>query len=194
MQAVRGDRVGQREFPSRKDRLHELEAMRHPIDASEQGALVHAGRRRGRQPEDDLRLDPRLGQTRERNGRPHVVEIVDRPVVDVSPHGRADLVFVPDRAVGEADLASQRCLATRFTHLPHGRGDAIRVVEIEARQDVRRTARSGDRYREGRTLPRPLSERRSSPLHCRRSSPHPLSPASQQPRRHHLVCSGVAPA
>ena len=134
MQAVRRHRVGQRELPSRKDRLHQLEAVRHPIDASEQGALVHAGRGRGRQPEDDLRLDPRLGQPREGNGPLPVGEIVDRPVVEVSPHRSADLVLVPDRAIGEADLASQDSLATGFTHLPHGRGDAVGVLELEARK------------------------------------------------------------
>src|SRR5215212_8624070 len=97
--------------------------MRHPVDAPEQGALVHAGLGRHRQSEDDLWLDPWLGQTRERNGRPQVGEIADRPVVDVSPHRSANLVFVPDRAVGEADLASQRYLATRFasSRAKHGR-------------------------------------------------------------------------
>ena len=62
----------------------------------------------------------------------NVDQIVDRPVVDVSPHRRVDLIFVPDRAVGEADLASQRCLTTGFTHLPHGCGHTIGIGEIEA--------------------------------------------------------------
>ena len=48
VQGVAGHRVGGREFPVRERRLHDLETMRDPVDATGKRRFVHAGRRRAR--------------------------------------------------------------------------------------------------------------------------------------------------
>ena len=51
------------ELPARKNRLHDLEAVRDAIDAGEELALVHAGMRRPGDAERNLRLEARLDQS-----------------------------------------------------------------------------------------------------------------------------------
>jgi hypothetical protein len=65
VQAEGGGGVGGGEDPAGIDRLHDLEAMRHPADAVEERGLGHSGVGRGDQAEDDLGLDARLGQAGE---------------------------------------------------------------------------------------------------------------------------------
>ena len=52
-------------------------------------------------------------------------QIVQRPLVDIAPDRRTHAVFVPDRAVGEADLAPRDPFAARQPRVAHLRGDAI---------------------------------------------------------------------
>jgi len=53
-------RVRSPEAPVWKERLHDLEPMRDRVEAGQQLGSIHVGPRRGRNPEDDLRLDPGL--------------------------------------------------------------------------------------------------------------------------------------
>ena len=69
VQAIDDDGVGGREIPARKHRLHDLEALCHPVDATEQRRLVHSFNwlntgARGRLHEgesDFVVLDPSVG-------------------------------------------------------------------------------------------------------------------------------------
>jgi len=56
VQTERRDRVGRGKLPSRKDRLHDFETMRNPVDALQQCSLIDAKSWRDGEPEDDLRL------------------------------------------------------------------------------------------------------------------------------------------
>ncbi len=53
------------ELPAGIDRLHDLEAVRHPVDAPDQLRRRHPRLRRPTQVQHDLRLDPRLRQLRQ---------------------------------------------------------------------------------------------------------------------------------
>src|SRR5215813_735489 len=66
VQAIDDDGVGGRELPARKNRVNDLEALCHPVDAAEQRRLVHLGGGRGGKAEHDLGLDARLGERRQR--------------------------------------------------------------------------------------------------------------------------------
>src|SRR5262249_12045326 len=59
------DRVGGRKLPSGKDRLHDFETMRSPVDARQQCSLIHTGSWRDGELEDDLRLYSWLGEALE---------------------------------------------------------------------------------------------------------------------------------
>ena len=56
---------------------------------------------------------------------------MDRAVVDIAPDRRMDIVFGPDGAVREADLAPDRPLAARFAPRPNGGGRPIGVGQSE---------------------------------------------------------------
>src|SRR5271165_3062201 len=133
MQAVGRYGVRRDERPVGEDRLTDLKAVGDPIDAAEQGLFVHAGRRRGGQSKHDLRLDPRLGQTAQRNVQTLFRQVMARAVVDVSPHWRMDVVFGPDGPVGETDLAPDRPLSARLPPRPNLSGDPICLVQAEFR-------------------------------------------------------------
>src|ERR1700735_1419149 len=115
MQAASGDSVCRLERPVRKDRLHDLKAVRDPVDAADEGVLIHAGLGRGRKAEHDLRLDPGLGQALQRSLERLAAEVADRVIVDKTPDRRVDAVFLPDGPVGESDLAADGTLATRLS-------------------------------------------------------------------------------
>ena len=136
MEAIGGDRIGGQKPPVGEDRLHDLEPVRDPVDAAEESPIVHVrGRRRG-QPEDDLGLDAGLRQAGKRNVHAAGRQVTDGAVVDIAPHRRVDVVFGPDRPVGEADLASDRPLAARLALRPDGGRDPIGVVQSEIRPAV----------------------------------------------------------
>ena len=98
MQAERCDRVGRGKLPSGKDRLHDFETVRDPIDASQQCCLVHAGSWRQRKLEDDLRLYSWLSETHERERITDLGEVVYRAIVDISPDRSIYVVFGPNCA------------------------------------------------------------------------------------------------
>ena len=77
-----------------------------PRRCSRAVALTSIGPDRGRQAEHDFWLDARLGQVRQRTSPADLA--CSGAVVDVAPDRRMDLVFLPDRAIGEADLAADR--------------------------------------------------------------------------------------
>src|SRR5205085_9106235 len=104
------------------------EAVGDPINALDEGLLIHAGLRRSREAEHDLRLDPGLGQTLQRNLQRIAREVADRPVVDIAPDRRVDAVFLPNGPVGETDLASDGTLASRFSLRPDRRRDVVSVL------------------------------------------------------------------
>jgi hypothetical protein len=60
MDAIRSDRIGGREFPAGKNRLHNFIAKSQPFDAIEQRGFVHAGQRHPFQAEYDFWLDARF--------------------------------------------------------------------------------------------------------------------------------------
>ena len=127
-----GRRLGEREAPARIDRLHELEAVGDPADAAEEGGVAHSGRRGGGDAEDDLRLDPRLGEPGDLEAAFRGREVGDGGVEDVAPHRGGDAVARPDRRVGEADLAPDRPLAAGFAQAAQAGGDAVGGGEVEA--------------------------------------------------------------
>jgi hypothetical protein len=105
--------------------------MSDPVDATDERSLVQTGRGRSAEAEDDLRLDARFGQAFERNFERLGGEIADRAVVDIAPNRRIDAIFSPDGPVGEADLAADRTLSTRFSLGPYGAGDPVGLLESE---------------------------------------------------------------
>jgi len=122
VQAIDDDGVGGRELPARKYRLHDLEALCHPVDATEQRRLVHVGGRRGGKAEHDLGLDARLGERRQRKRvlccLARRQEIAHCGIEHESPHRRVDGIFGPDGTVGETDPAADHALSARRTGGP----------------------------------------------------------------------------
>src|SRR5262249_9672228 len=114
------DRVGGRKLPSGKDRLHDFETMRYPVDARQQCSLIHTGSWRDGELEDDLRLYSWLGEALEGEHFGDFGEIVHRAVVNVSPNWSVYVVFRPNRTIREADLAPHRQFpAAGLAHLLH---------------------------------------------------------------------------
>jgi len=107
VQAERRDRVGRGKLPSRKDRLHDFETMRNPVNALQQCSFVHARSWGDRKLEDDLRLYARLSETNERERIVDLGEVVYRAVVDISPDRFVYVVLGPNRAIGESNLPSE---------------------------------------------------------------------------------------
>ena len=83
VQAIDDDGVGGPELPARKHRLHNLEALCHPVDATEQRRLVHVGR--GRRGKAANVLDGPLSALR------HLVGVLARDPVN-SPLASGDIV------------------------------------------------------------------------------------------------------
>src|SRR6516164_407258 len=117
VQAERRDRVGRGKLPSRKDRLHDFETMRNPVNALQQCSFVHARGWGNRKLEDDLRLYSRLSETNERERIVDLGEVVYRAVVDISPDWFVYAVLGPNGAIGESNLSAYRRLAARLAHL-----------------------------------------------------------------------------
>jgi hypothetical protein len=136
VQAIGDDGVGGRELPARKDRLHDLEALCHPVDAAEQRRLIHVGGGRVGKAEHDLRLDARLGEVRQRKRVLCCLarrrETSHRGVEHESPHRRVYAIFGPNGTVGEADLAADHAFAARRSQFTQAGQDAIGVLEGKA--------------------------------------------------------------
>src|ERR1700722_9383354 len=131
MQAVSGDSVCRLERPVRKDRLHDLKAVRDPVDAADEGVLIHAGLGRCREAEHDLGLDAGFGQALQRSLERLAVEVADRAIVDIAPDRRVDAVFLPDGPVGETDLAADGTLATRLSLRTDGCRYIVSILQSE---------------------------------------------------------------
>src|SRR6516164_4312090 len=138
VQAERRDRVGRGKLPSRKDRLHDFETMRNPVNALQQCFFVHARSWGDRKLEDDLRLYSWLSETNERERIVDLGEVVYRAVVDISPDRFVYVVLGPNRAIGESNLSSNRQLASCLAPLSYCGGYAVRVLEIERRKARRK--------------------------------------------------------
>jgi hypothetical protein len=132
MHSIGGDGIGGAELPARKDRLDDLESMGNPVQAGHQGGFVHLGSRCMRETKDDLRLDPRLAQSAQRQ-RGRIAEVAHGRIVHVTPNRRVYLVFLPNGAVGEADLSAYPPFAACFALAVDKSGDAIGFVELQSR-------------------------------------------------------------
>ena len=154
VQPVGGDRVRQPELPVAERALHDLEPVRDPVDAREDRRLVARHRRRGREVQHDLRLDPRLGERPDRNLGAPSLRVRDRRVVGVAPDRLVDAVHRPEAAIGEPDLPPRHALAAREPRAMDCLRDRVRVGDPE-----RRVARSEVRDRP------PLRDRREQ-LRC----------------------------
>src|SRR5262249_61700056 len=84
---------------------HSTQESSAPSSISVDGARARAN--------NDLGLDPGLGELsqRKRCGRG---QIMQSRLVEIAPDRRIDLVLLPDRAVGETDLAPAPDLAAGF--------------------------------------------------------------------------------
>src|SRR5208337_2952261 len=133
MEAVGRDGIGGKKRPMGEDRLDDLKTMGDPVNAAEQSLFVHAGGRRSRQSKHNLRLETRFGQAAQRNVHAPLRQVMDRAVVDISPHRRMNVVFGPDSPVCETDLASDRSLSTRLSQRPNRSSDPISVRQWEIR-------------------------------------------------------------
>ena len=58
-------------------------------------------------------------------------QVLDRPVVDIAPDWRIDIVFGPDGPVGEPDLAADRMLSACFSRCTDGRRDPVGSLKIK---------------------------------------------------------------
>src|SRR5512138_2825373 len=121
--------------------LDDLDRVRHPLDAFDQRPLA----RRLPQPEADLRLDARIHQAGERYARPLLGRAYQRAVVDRPPDRLVDAIPRPDRAIGEADLASdgppsggKPVLVQRTRRLVAGFGGKAGITLAERRDLARR--------------------------------------------------------
>ena len=113
-------------------RPDELEAGREPCRRGEElGRVVRRAEGRG-QPEHHLGLGPQLREP-QRHRRVAVRCVDQRPVPDASPHRRLDAVRLPQRPVGEPDLAADRLPAVRATHGLDVREHLVGGREIEGR-------------------------------------------------------------
>jgi hypothetical protein len=106
--------------PGNTDCMHNLEALCHPVDATEQCRLVHVGGGRGGKAEHDLGLGERRQRKRVLCCLARRQEIAHRDVEHQSPHRRVDGIFGPNGAVGETDLAADHALAARRSQRPPG--------------------------------------------------------------------------
>ena len=147
---VHGDAVGRGEFPVREDGLDDLETVGEPADAAKQCGIIHVRRRRGGKPDDDFRLDLRLGIGRKRQWRG---EIVQRAVVDIAPVRRAHAVFIPDTAIGETGLAADGLVSFAETDFVSERAGAIGLVKVESRIACREQWQRTSGPRRPRKLP-----------------------------------------
>jgi hypothetical protein len=92
---------------------------------------------RQRKLEDDFRFYSWLSETHERERIADLGEIVYRPVVNISPDRSIYVVFGPNRAIREANLASHRHLAARLAYPPYCSSHAVSNPEIERRKTRR---------------------------------------------------------
>jgi hypothetical protein len=156
------DGVGRAEAPAGEDGLHHFEPQRQRLDAGPQRLGRHPRPRHGGKAQDDLGLDPRLGQARQRHGRG--AKGLHGRVVDRPPDRGVDAVFVPDRVVGEAELAAHRALAPR---LPQGLKPGGRLIGLgqtetrigrgEGRDRMRPVQRGERRARDGGRVAHPAT-------------------------------------
>src|ERR1700722_17445576 len=136
MQAVSGDSVCRLERPVRKDRLHDLEAVGDPLDAANEGVLVHAALRRRCKAEHNLWLDTGFGQALQRNLERLLGEFAKRAIIDIAPDWRVDAVLLPDGPVGETDLAAYRALAPRFSLCANRGRNVISILKCKVGIDL----------------------------------------------------------
>jgi hypothetical protein len=131
VQAASSDGIGRGKAPVWKDRLHDLEPVRHPVDARKKLSLVHSGLGCTPEAKRDLGLDARLLKPVETEAVSRC-DIADCRVVHVSPDRRMHPVLGPDRPVGEADLPPDRSFAARYPAMPDRGGDPVGGIEVEA--------------------------------------------------------------
>ncbi len=163
MEAVGRNRVGGGEPPVREDGLHDLEAVRNPVDAVDEFPVIHVRPRGRRHMEDDFWLDERLRQARQIEAPADRLEIVDGAVEHVVPDRPVDPVGDLDRPVGEADLTADRGLAAGGAHVADPRSDRIGLAQSKPwiargeRRDLPTCAEKGERLPgDGLNSPFPL--------------------------------------
>lgn len=145
MDAICGDRVRSREFPVRKNRLHNFIAERDPFDAIEQHGFVHTRQWRRFQAKHDFRLDARLGEIPDPQSL-CVREFVRRAVGGVAPNRRLDAVDLPHLAICEPDLATSYSFAAGLERGAEQRRDTIGLGE---RQSARPRGEGGNLAKAG---------------------------------------------
>src|ERR1700727_2668331 len=103
--------------------------MRDPGDATDKLALLNVGSRGRGEPEDDFRLDARLGESGERDMRVRA-EGVHSGRVNVAPNWRGGLKSRPCGTIGEPHLASDRPVAAGNPSITNRPRHAIGVGEL----------------------------------------------------------------
>src|SRR6516162_7479489 len=104
------DRVRRGKLPSWKNRLHDLEGVPDPIDASQQCCLVHARSRRQRELEGDFRLYAWLSESGEQKGVPYLGVFVSRGFKKIPPVGCVFFFSAPMGGIREPIFAPPRLL------------------------------------------------------------------------------------
>jgi hypothetical protein len=117
MQPKGCDCVRRGKLPSGKDRLHDFETVRNPVDARQQRSLIDTRSWRDRKLEDDLRLYSWLSETYKRERIADLGEVVYGAIVNISPDRFVYVVFSPNRPIGESNLSSHWHLAAGLAHL-----------------------------------------------------------------------------
>src|SRR5262245_36064939 len=131
MNRVGGDRVHHPEVPAPERTLHDLEAMRDPVDALQDRRLVARHRRGAGEVELDLWLDPGLDQVTDADLRRPRFRVLHRCVVYVAPDRCVQSTLRPERLVGETDLAPDRPLSAFDPAPVHLTGDGICTILVE---------------------------------------------------------------
>src|SRR5271165_2704980 len=133
MQPEAGDRIRSAERPAGKDRVHDLEAMRDPVDATEKFAVAHVRLRGLHDMEGDLRLDERLAETGQGEGCAGRSDGPHRTVEHMAPHRPRNPILSLDLWICKPHLATDWGFAARAAEIANAGGDAVGLPEIEFR-------------------------------------------------------------
>jgi hypothetical protein len=133
VQRLVGDGVRRFELPARKMGLHDLEAVRDPVDGVQQTLRACAGRGCATEVQDDLGLDLRLDEPPEPTLRTRLLQVDDGRIVDVRPDRLTDAEGRPHGGVGEADLAANRLATLCHPRAMNQARHRLGRCEIEAR-------------------------------------------------------------
>lgn len=130
MNALGGDRIGRFEEPPGEYRLYDFEPLRDPCNAFKKSIVVHVGVGCPHKLEHDFRLDAGLGKTGNVK-RARQREMVDRPIVKITPDWRRQTMPTPDGAVCEPNLATEDYLSIGHANIAGAFRNLVGVLETE---------------------------------------------------------------